>query len=96
MNTPTPRTDAAKIEAGFQAVPESFQDLARQLERENAQLYARFKELKEDEKILDWLENHPSSFTRWWEIPVEGESLRDAIRSDMGARWAIGKWEDGK
>ena len=33
--------------------------------------------------MLDWLERHPSAFVRWWEIPVEGESLRDAIRAAM-------------
>jgi hypothetical protein len=84
MNTPTPRTDAYYAEWQESWSREDLSlDLCRQLERENAQLYARLKELKEDEKILDWLENHPSSFTRWWEIPVEGESLRDAIRSAM-------------
>jgi len=34
----TPRTDAAKIACGFQAVPDSFLAHARELERENAEL----------------------------------------------------------
>jgi hypothetical protein len=34
----TPKTDQAKIAAGFQAVPESFLVFARKLERENAAL----------------------------------------------------------
>jgi hypothetical protein len=46
MNTPTPRTDAAVISSGFQAVPYGFQDFARTLERElhesrNAERLAR-------------------------------------------------------
>jgi len=36
----TPKTDQAKIAAGFQAVPESFLVFARKLERENAALRA--------------------------------------------------------
>jgi hypothetical protein len=36
----TPKTDQAKIAAGFQAVPESFLVFARELERENAALRA--------------------------------------------------------
>ena len=44
---------------------------------------ARVKELEGDGAMLDWLERHPSAFVRWWEIPVEGESLRDAIRAAM-------------
>lgn len=36
----TPRTAAAKIACGFQAVPESFLNHAEQLERENAALGA--------------------------------------------------------
>ena len=58
-------------------------DFSRGLERENTQLAARVKELKGDGAMLDWLERHPSAFIRWWEIPVENESLRDAIRSAM-------------
>jgi len=45
----TPKTDAAKLACGFQAVPESFFQHACQLERENAALRA-------DKDRLDWLE----------------------------------------
>jgi hypothetical protein len=43
----TPRTDAAKIACGFQAVPDSFLEHARKLERENAVLREALVKIRE-------------------------------------------------
>ena len=45
MSTPTPRTSAAIIASGFQAVPEGFRAFAGNLERELAALTAERNEL---------------------------------------------------
>lgn len=49
----TPKTDQAKIAAGFQAVPESFLVFARKLERENAALRADKERLVETIEHMD-------------------------------------------
>lgn len=46
MNTPTPRTSAAIIASGFQAVPEGFRAFAGNLERELAALTAERDRLR--------------------------------------------------
>ena len=87
MSTPsdTPRTDAKAYTCDCPGVQQDAvsANFARDLERELTQLIARVKGLEGDAAMLNWLERHPSAFVRWWEIPVEGESLRDAIRAAM-------------
>jgi uncharacterized protein len=64
VSTDTPKTDAAKIASGFQAVPESFQDHARTLEREltamtaerdalRAALEESLAQMEEDAVLID-------------------------------------------
>ena len=65
----TPRTDQAKIAAGFQAVPESFLVFARKLERENIALRA-------DRERLDWLEKHGAT-------PICSRAAIDAARKEQ-------------
>jgi hypothetical protein len=56
----TPRTDAAKLACGFQAVPDSFLAHARELERENAAL-------REDkERLLDILQRWQRMVDEWY------------------------------
>ena len=68
----TPRTDRAKIAAGFQAVPESFLVFARKLERENAAL-------REDKERLDWIAKNRSVSVTERPLAVTPDSLRAAI-----------------
>ena len=46
MNTPTPRSSAAIIASGFQAVPEGFRAFAGNLERELATITAERDQLR--------------------------------------------------
>lgn len=62
----TPKTDAAKIACGFQAVSELFLEHARQLERENAALRA-------DKERMDWCDKNLSGLT------LLGKSMREYV-----------------
>ena len=89
----TPKTDAAKIACGFQAVPELFLEHARELERKNAMFRANWKialqcytdyknealALRSDQVRLDWL---ATEFGGYWAVDHlehEGPITRKAI-----------------
>lgn len=90
----TPRTAEAKIKCGFQAVPDSFLQFARELERENAALKAALdhqmtyqRELRADRDRLDWLDKTGC----WLTVPGgrKGQKFfagtaRAVIDSEMG------------
>ena len=78
----TPRTDAAKLACGFQAVPDYFLAHARELERENAALRADKERLDWLTDALDWVELGKCVPTDYDE---EGRSRLDAWRMAIDA-----------
>jgi hypothetical protein len=78
----TPKTHAAKIECGFQAVPDSFLKFAQQLERENASLRADKERLDWLTDALDWVELGDCVPT---DYDAEGRSRLDAWRLAIDA-----------
>lgn len=85
----TPRTAAAKIACGFQAVPESFLKHAEQLERENAALRASIK--SEGESDVTWSREYLYAFysqavEQRKTLEKENAALRAAIE-DIKREW---------